>query len=266
MSRVLALMVAQWRTLVSYRIQTVFSLGGLAFTIVPLYFIAKAVQPVMAKSIESEGGHAFGFLLVGTVALLLVSAALTILPTAISSGIASGTLEALLATPTPTPVLVVGLSAFGVLDATVRAAVLLAAGWALGANLVPGQLPTALVILAVIVLAHLSVGLLSAAMIVAFRTAGPLPKLVLLSSSLLGGVYYPTQVIPSWLQYVSAVLPLSYGLRALRRVLLQDASFAAVAPDLLTLVGITVLLFSVGAGAFWMALRYARHQGTLTQY
>jgi len=266
MSRVLALMVAQWRTLVSYRLQTLFSLAGLVFTVVPLFFIAHAVQPVMAKSIESEGGHAFGFLLVGTAALLLVAAALTILPTAISAGIASGTLEALLATPTPTPVLVVGLSAFGVLDATVRAAVLLAAGGALGANLVPGQLPTALVILAIIVLAHFSVGLLSAAMIVAFRTAGPLPKLVLLSSSLLGGVYYPTQVIPSWLQYVSAVLPLSYGLRALRRVLLQDASFAAVAPDLLTLVGITVLLFSVGAGAFWMALRYARHQGTLTQY
>jgi hypothetical protein len=68
------------------------------------------------------------------------------------------------------------------------------------------------------------------------------------------------------LQYVSALLPLSYGLRPLRRVLLQDASLAAVAPELLTLVGITVLLFFVGAGAFWMALRYARHQGTLTQY
>jgi ABC-2 type transport system permease protein len=266
MSRVLALMVAQWRTLVSYRLQTVFSLGGLVFTVVPLFFIAKAVEPVMAKSIESEGGHAFGFLLIGTVALLLVSAALTILPTAITSGIGSGTLEALLATPTPTPVLVVGLSAFGVLDASVRAAVLLAAGWALGANLAPGQLPAGLLILAIIVLAHFSIGLLSAAMILAFRTAGPLPKLVILSSSLLGGVYYPTHVIPSWLQYVSALLPLSYGLRPLRRVLLQDASLAAVAPELLTLVGITVLLFSVGAGAFWMALRYARHQGTLTQY
>jgi ABC-2 type transport system permease protein len=144
--------------------------------------------------------------------------------------------------------------------------VLLAGGWLLGASIAPASLPFALVILAVIVLAHAAIGLLSGAMVLAFRTAGPLSRLVLVASSLLGGVYYPTHVIPSWLRVVSEVLPLSYGLRALRRVLLQGASFSDVAPDLLILLGETAVLVALGVGVFSLAFRYARRQGTLAQY
>ena len=63
MSSILALMAAQWQVTRSYRLQTLLSFAGLAFTVVPLFFVAQAVQPVMAQSIQSEGGSAFGFLL-----------------------------------------------------------------------------------------------------------------------------------------------------------------------------------------------------------
>lgn len=266
MSRIWALVVAQWRTMLSYRLQSLFSLAGLIFSVIPLFFIAKAVEPVMAKSIASEGGDAFGFLLIGTLGIMVVAVAMNTLPSAIGSGIRNGIFEALLATPTSSPVLVAGLSAYALFDVTVRAIVLLVAGSALGANLAFGQFPVAIVILGLLILAHFGVGLIGAAMILAFRTAGPVAKVVLLASTLLGGVYYPTHVIPSWLQSVSAILPLSYGLRALRRVLLQDASFTLIAPDLLALSMLTAVLFGLGAMAFSMALRHARHQGTLTQY
>jgi ABC-2 type transport system permease protein len=266
MSKILALIAAQWRVTMSYRLQTLISFGGLVFTVVPLFFIAQAVQPVMANAIRTEGGNAFGFLLVGTIALVLVTTALSVIPSALVGGIGSGTLEALLSTPTPMPTLLVGLSSFPLVMATLRAGVLLAGGWLLGVTMTPGALPLALLILAVIVLAHAAIGLLSGAMVLAFRTAGPLSRLVLIASSLLGGVYYPTHVIPSWLRVVSEMLPLSYGLRALRRVLLQDASLHDVAPDLLVLLGETAFLVALGVGVFSMAFRYARRQGTLAQY
>ena len=266
MSKLLALIAAQWRVTMSYRLQTLISFGGLVFTVVPLFFIAQAVQPVMANAIRDEGGNAFGFLLVGTVALLLVTTALSVIPSAIASDIGSGTLEALLSTPTPMPTLLAGISAFPLVMATLRAGVLLAGGVLLGVSMAPASLPLAAAILAVIVLAHAAIGLISGAMVLAFRTAGPVSRLVLIASSLLGGVYYPTHVIPSWLRMVSEVLPLSYGLRALRRVLLQDASLQDVGPDLLILLGETTLLLVLGVGLFSMAFRYARRQGTLAQY
>jgi ABC-2 type transport system permease protein len=150
--------------------------------------------------------------------------------------------------------------------AVLRAVVLLAAGALFGVSMAVGKLPLACLVLLVLVLAHYAIGLISGAMVLAFRTAGPLSRLVLVGSSLLGGVYYPTHVIPSWLQSVSAVLPLSYGLRALRRVLLQGASLGAVSRDVLILAGETSVLLALGLGLMSLAFRYARRQGTLAQY
>ena len=262
----MALCRAQWQTMLSYRLQMLVSFAGLIATVVPLYFISGALQPVMANAIKAEGGQSFGFLLLGLMTYSLVSVAVVALPTAVGGAVTSGVLEALLATPTSGPALLAGLNAFDMLWAALKGAILLAAGWLLGANLMPGQFLPGLAILLLIVLAHVPIGLVGAALVLAFRTAGPLPKGVLMISGLLGGVYYPTHVIPSWLQSVSDVLPLSYGLRALRRVVLQDASMADVAPDLLALAAATVILFLVGSLAITTAFRYARRQGTLAQY
>jgi hypothetical protein len=62
------------------------------------------------------------------------------------------------------------------------------------------------------------------------------------------------------------MVPLSYGLRALRQVLLKGSSLSAVAPDLVALAGAALVLHAAGALAISVSLRYARHRGTLAQY
>lgn len=266
MTKVLALTKAQWRVMMSYRLQTLLSFAGLLFTVVPLFFISQAVQPVMANAIRDEGGNAFGFLLVGTVVIMLVTTALSVVPNALAGGIASGTLEALLATPTATPTLLTGLSVFPLCLSMLRASVLLVFGVLLGISITGSALPLALLVLLLIVAAHAAIGLVSGAMVLLFRTAGPLSRLVLVASTLLGGVYYPTHVIPSWLRVVSDLLPLSYGLRALRMVLLEGAPLASVTADLFILLEVTAILVAAGVACFGLALRHARRQGTLAQY
>lgn len=266
MTKILALTKAQWRVMMSYRLQTMLSFGGLLFTVVPLYFISQAVQPVMAKAISAEGGNAFGFLLIGTIVIMLVTVALSVVPNALAGGIASGTLEALLATPTSTPTLLTGLSAFPLLLSMLRAATLLVSGVLLGMHITVSALPLAVLILLVIVVAHAAIGLVGGAMVLMFRTAGPISRAVLVASTLLGGVYYPTHVIPSWLRVVSDLLPLSYGLRALRVLLLEGAPISAVTTDLSILLEVTAVLVAAGIALFGLALRHARLQGTLAQY
>jgi ABC-2 type transport system permease protein len=89
---------------------------------------------------------------------------------------------------------------------------------------------------------------------------------VLLLSGLLGGVYYPTSVIPSWIQSLSSVVPLTYGLRALRRVWLDGVGYREVLPDVLTLAAMALVLLALGIGAFVTGMRYARRAGTLAHY
>jgi ABC-2 type transport system permease protein len=266
MREIAALMRASALTALSYRLQMVLSLGGVLVTVVPVYFAARALQPLMAPSIAGQGGEYFGFVLVGMAAFQLLVPALMALPGAVGAGIRSGTLEAMLATPARLPALLAGLVAYDLAWAAARAAILLAAGVALGATLAWGQALAALAILLLVVVAHLPVGVLGAALVLAFRTTGPLPKMVLTASVLLGGVYYPTQVVPAGLDRLADAVPLAYGLRALRRTLLDGAPVAEVMGDVAVLAAFAAVLLAGSALVFNAALAHARRTGTLAQY
>ncbi len=266
MREIHALLKANWQVGSSYRLDMIASLVALVVTVVPVYFVAHALQPMMAPSIASQGGQYFGFVLVGMIAFTFLGVAVSALPKVVGAGIGSGTLEAYLATPARLPTILAGLVSYELLWSFARALLMLAAGAALGAHVAWGRSFAAVGVLALIVLAHLPFGLFGAALVLWFRTTGPLPKGILAASGLLGGVYYPTQVIPAWLHTVSAGLPLTYGLRSLRRVLLDGAPFGPVAGDLAILAAFATVLLALSVWTFDRALRDARRTGSLAQY
>ena len=261
-----AMIRASWLTAATYKVSLVISVAGLLFAVVPLYFVANALQPMMANAIRTEGHQYFGFVLVGTVVFSFITIAVRGLPGAIGSGIGNGSLESILGTPAGTPAVLVGLTGYSFLWATARAMLTVAFGALLGASVAWQRVPSAVLILGLIVASYIPIGLIGAAMMLRFRTVGPLLEGVIIASSLLGGVYYPTHVIPSWIEGVSAFVPLTYGLRALRRVLLDGASLTTVGSDVLTLTACAVALFAVGVWVFAAALRHARRTGTLSYY
>jgi ABC-2 type transport system permease protein len=250
----------------SYRVRSFFSLAGLVVSLVPLYFIARALQPTMARSIATQGGEYFGFLLLGVLSYRWTIAAVNALPTAIASAARSGTLESLFVTPIALRTLVAGMVGYKFLWTVLESVVTVIAGLVLGAQLAGASVPTALVILFLIALTYSAFGVVGAALILLFRTSGPLPTVVLVGSSFLGGVYYPTHVIPSWLQNVSAVIPLTYGLRALRQTLLEGMPLRSVSADVGILALFAAGLFGGSVYALHLAVRHARRTGTLAQY
>jgi ABC-2 type transport system permease protein len=264
--KALALIRVRALTTASYRVQMILSIVSLIVGIVPLYFIAGALQPVMSDSIQAEGGHYFGFVLVGMVTLYFLTAAVNLLPGEFAGELRTGTLEAVLSTPARIIEVLVGMIGFGMLWTALRSAVVLVVGWALGVQIAWAHLPLAAVVIGLLILAYLPFGMIGSASIIAFRTAGPLAQGILFSSAMLGGVYYPTQVIPSWLQDLSGLMPLTYGLRALRQILLEGAAIEAVLPDLLILAIFALVFLACGTLALSLALRYARRAGTLAQY
>lgn len=266
MQGALSLMRAGWLVAASYRARLVFSLLGLAASVFPLYLIANALQPVMADPIRGEGGGYFGFLLFGSATLALAGAAVNAIPGAVGSGIGNGTLEAYVSSRTSWWLVLAGLSGQALGWAMIRGLVLVAAGAVLGVSLHAAGVLPALVVLVLLVLAYAGIGLVAAAMVIEFRSAGPLPQGVLVLSALLGGAYYPTHVIPSWLGALSDVVPLTYGLRALRRLLLDGAPLAAVGEDVAMLAALALIAAGVGLMLCGVAITRARRAGTLAQY
>ena len=98
------------------------------------------------------------------------------------------------------------------------------------------------------------------------KRGDPVTSLIGSISSLFGGIYYPIELLPDWLQPISAVLPITYSLRAMRKTLLTGAGFSDIWSDLLILVGFAIVVFPLALWIFRQAVNRARIEGTLAQY
>jgi ABC-2 type transport system permease protein len=266
MREALALIRARWLTMASYRMNMVFSFAGLFVSVVPIYFVSRALQPVMGGSIQNQGGEYFAFVVIGLVCYAFVSTATGALHTTFSSDIGNGSLEAVLATPISMPALIAGMLGQAFIWTILRTSMVLVGASLLGAQIVWSKGLVALLVLSLTILAYIPLGIICAALVLAFKTTGPLPTVITAASMLLGGVYYPTTAIPSWLAVAAKGVPLTYGLHALRRTVLDGAPLSAVAGDLATLCGFIIAFFTVAMLSFAMAWTYARRAGTLAQY
>lgn len=261
-----ALIRSSWLTAASYRLGMLMSLFGLVAVLLPLYFIANALQPTMQQTIAAEAHQYFGFVVLGAVTFSLITSCTTALPSALDGAIGRGTLEVMLGTPARLSAICVGLMGYGVLWALLRAVILLGVAVVLGASIVWGGVPLAALVLALTMLSYVGIGLLFASLVLVFRTTGPLLAVVLTASMFLGGVYYPSHVVPTWIRDFGAAIPLTYGLRAIRQIVLRGDPAMAVARDVGILTAMTAATLGLGIAVFLFALKHARRAGTLSSY
>ncbi|HET9796850.1 MAG TPA: ABC transporter permease [Gemmatimonadaceae bacterium] len=276
MRSALALMRVSFLTAASYRLAMFVSVASLVLQIVPTYFIGKTLDPFMAPAIAGQGSDYFGFLVVGTVAYLLLAAAVDALPRALERGISTGTLELIFSTPSSVASLLVGLTGYELLWTLARALVVFAAAAAFGFHAHWARAPEAFVVLSMVVATYFGFGMVAGAMVIAFRRTASLQVIVIVGSALFGGVSYPPSLIttalarysdaPTWIARIADVVPLTYGLRAVRRLIIDGETARAVLGDVAILAAFCVACLALGSFAFAAALRRARAEGTLSQY
>jgi ABC-2 type transport system permease protein len=76
------------------------------------------------------------------------------------------------------------------------------------------------------------------------------------------GVYYPTTILPPWVQALSALLPASYIFNGMRAVLIEHV----VRTDyLLIAMGLNIVWLAGGIGGFLYFHARARERGMLLQ-
>ncbi|HYF96280.1 MAG TPA: ABC transporter permease [Symbiobacteriaceae bacterium] len=119
-----------------------------------------------------------------------------------------------------------------------------------------------------LVMAHLGLGLATMGILLINKAASPLATVIDWTQRLLCGVFYPLAVIPSSLQLVAKFFPLTYGLDAIRRVLLAGEGLTSpeVGRDLCWLLVFSAVLLPAGAGVLIHLYSRARKAGTLGQY
>ena len=256
----------------SYRSAFVLQFGGVLVSVGIWYFLSGMISGAAPVMKNVPGGDYFAFVLVGVAFYNYLTVALTSFASRIRNEQLTGTLEAMLATPTRTPMVILASSLWDFTFTSFRVLVYLGVG-ILVARFASrpitihwgGLLPFA-VILALTILAFCGTGIIVASVVIYLKRGDPINALIVSASALLGGVFYPVERLPAWLMKVSALLPITYALRGIRAALLEGASFGALFGEIRVLAIFVIALVPVGLLVFRWSLRAARRDGTLVQY
>ena len=257
---------------VSYRTSFLLQVAGALGYVGTWFFISRWVAKVFESPPELPGVGYFPFVLVGYAFYQYLQSTLQTFSAKIRREQLTGTLEAMLVTPTRASLVILGSSAWDFVMTTFRVAMILAIGtllaWGFGERIGfrAEGIPAFLLLLALTVTAFSGIGILSAAFTIWLKRGDPVNYVITAASALLGGVFFQVDVMPAWLQSVAAFLPITHALRGIRRALLAGAGIGEVTGDLQILALFAAALVPLGMGAFTLALRRARVEGSLVQY
>src|SRR6266702_1005667 len=116
------------------------------------------------------------------------------------------------------------------------------------------------------VLAFNSIGILSATFTLVFKRGDPLLWLVAGLSWLLGGVFYPVEVLPRFLQHAGQLLPITHALTGMRAALLRGPPARELLPQIGALAVFGLVGLPVSVLAFHFGVRWANVTGTLSHF
>ena len=251
---------------VSYRTSFIMQAFGIFFSVLIWYFVSRVVSAPRTTP-GLEGMDYFSYVLVGLALLHYLSSAMMSFAGKIRSEQMSGTLEAMLVTPTPIGTIVLGSSLWDFLLTSVKVLAYLVIGTAFfGVVLRLESLLPAVLIIGLTILAFSGIGILGAAFVLYLKRGDPITYLVSSVSALFGSVFYPPEDMPAWMEELSRFLPITYALRALRRSILKGTPLVELLPDLRMLLLFVAILLPTGILAFRLAVRKARQEGSLVQY
>lgn len=187
-----------------------------------------------------------------------------------------GTLEYTFMAPVSRSVHLLGVSLFSLLNSILTSVIVLLGLMAFtNLNLRGANLAGVFVVLVVSTMAFVGLGLFAAVFPVMSAERGAEATHIFQGSLLLvSGVYYPIDVLPGWMQPLSAISPATYTLSACRKLfgvgnsastpeLLAGAPLSAVSHELLVLAVMGAILLPLGLMTFMRVEAWAKRTGKL---
>lgn len=262
-----AFLKRDFRTETSYRFPFLLSLAGIFFTALTFYFISELFGEVAAPYLAQYDGDYFSFVIIGIAFSGYFGVGLNGFGRALRRAQTTGTLEAMIMTPAPISLIVMGSALWSYVFATFRVLVYLLLGTLVFTlNMQGANYLAAFTSLGLSIIAFASIGIMAAALILVIKRGEALTALFGSFANLIGGIYYPVQIMPEGLQFIAKLIPITYAVRSMRLALLSGASWSTLAPDLVVLAGFAVVLLPLSLWLFHLALGRAQRDGSLAHY
>lgn len=267
--RIWAFIVRDWLLELSYRMQFFLRILSILIVVTTLFFISK-IFTGFADPRFSQWRDPLAAWLTGLAVLNYFMTGFSSLANAIREEQVQGTLESVLMTPISVPTVIVASSAWDFVQATFFSSLYLLFGWLFFGVDYRGSFVLAFLFLVLTTIVLSCLGILSASFTMVFKRGDPFGVFLGTGSALFSGVFFPTQLINEYagasVANISRVLPPTYGLDGIRRVLIEGQGFAQVREPFFMLLIFLGVLLPFSLWVFNRAVKRAKREGSLIQY
>ena len=236
-----------------------------------LWTVANTLTIVfIAKGIEATGGQidvdrVTTTLLVGAVVWAYLGIIFEILTETVAWERWEGTIEYTFMAPLSRPLHLFGMGAFAIVYGIIRAVLLFGVvALFFDLDLSQANFAAALVVLLVGSISFIGIGMMTAVLPLISPEKGT--QLGFIAQGLLlvvSGVYYPVEVLPQWMQWISVISPATYALDGMRDAIIDGDGITAMGDELWPLVVIGIVSVPLGLEVFRRGERYAKRHGKL---
>lgn len=264
MSAITAMLRRDLLIWLSYRTAVLAQVGSIFTILVLIYFVSH----FMGSDPSRFGGQAadyFSFLLAGYVFGEVFSQTFLGFQESLRESQVNGTLEPLLLSRIRISTLILGSSVFRVALTLVRCTVYVGVAVVVFGYWHHANVPGVLLVLIVASVPCALYGVLAAAFVLKIKRGEPAVAAFIGANWILGGVLFPTTLLPTWVQPLAMALPFTEGLAGVRQAL-QGASLGTLVMPLMVLAGTCLVVGPLALMGFRLALRQAKLEGSLVQY
>ncbi len=215
------------------------------------------MQPISVTRIPLINGvsSSFQFLAPGFMALTVITGSLQGVATAISREKEQGTMDGLLVAPIPHQSIILGKVAAQTVRGLIQGFLILGLSMVLFGVQIYGSPIIMLIVMVLGTASFVGVGIIMTAIAPDQETAQMMTLILQFPMMFISGILFPIDQLPSWLQVIGKALPLYYAADALRKVIILNATLAAIMPDVLILIVYTFLTMTVAIPLFDKAMR-----------
>ena len=204
----------------------------------PAFFLTPIT--VAIQGIIGGNPNYFEFVAPGIIAMIVMTAVLTGLAASVSREKEQGTLDGILIAPVSRLAIILGKAFAQSIRGMIQGAIVLILAILLFGVTVHGNILLMALVVLLGVFSFVGLGILVSASASEQETATQILFMFQFPMLFLSGVFFPIQQMPKAMQYIAHLLPLTYAVQAMRKVMILGAGFAAIRTEL-------VILFVFGA-------------------
>jgi ABC-2 type transport system permease protein len=218
-----------------------------------------ALAIVEPFNIQTEGvatGHTsyFDFIAPGIMAMTVMMSVMTGLPAAISQEKEVGTLDGMMVAPINRLSIIFGKTLAQTARGLLQGVLILVLASLLFGVSIAGSIPLVFALLLLGVFSFVGLGVVLTSFAKDQETAVMMMTTLMFPMLFLSGVFFPVEQMPWYMQSISKLLPLTYAVDALRRVMVLGAGIPEIATDLVALIGFGVVMIAIAVPVFKRAM------------